>query len=85
VLKFKAEIDVMPKEGILDPRGEAISKNMEIFGINNTSEVTLGKHIRLILTSPDEETAYEKVKEACERLLANRVMETFTINLTQIL
>lgn len=76
-MKFRAEIDIMPLEALLDPQGKAVSNNMKNIGLAEISNVRIGKHITLSLEASDKATAEAKVKEACEKLLANQIMEYF--------
>lgn len=77
-MKFKAEIDVMPQEALLDPQGKTVARNMENAGIKDVDDVRIGKHIRLELDATSKEEAREKVDKACKNLLANLIMETYS-------
>lgn len=79
-MKFKAEIDVMPLEALLDPQGKAVTNSMETIGLSEISNVRIGKHIQLIVEAADEKTAKEKVEIACKKLLVNQIMESFTFS-----
>ena len=46
-MKFKADIDIMPLEALLDPQGKAVSKSMDNLGLDVISNVRIGKHITL--------------------------------------
>ena len=80
-MKFIAEINVMPHKEILDPQGKAVSKSMINLGLNEIQNVRIGKHISLEIESPDEAAAREKVDEACRKLLANLIMESYEFTL----
>ncbi len=80
-MKFKAEIDVMPLEALLDPQGKAVSSSMKNLGLDEITNVRIGKHITLMVDAKDEKEANSKVEEACKKLLANQVMESFTFSL----
>lgn len=80
-MKFKAEIDVMPLEALLDPQGKAVSSSMGNLGLDVITNVRIGKHITLEVEAADEKEANAKVEEACKKLLANQVMESFTFSL----
>ena len=81
---FKAEIDVMPLEAILDPQGKAVTASMGNLGLNEISNVRIGKHITLKVEADNEDTANEKVTSACKELLCNMIMESFTFTLTKV-
>jgi phosphoribosylformylglycinamidine synthase len=76
-MKFKAEINVMPLEAILDPQGKAVSQNMPNIGLSEIGNVRIGKHITLFIDAADKATAEKKVEEACKKLLCNEIMESY--------
>lgn len=76
-MKFKAEIDVMPLKALLDPQGKAVSNSMANVGLPEIGNVRIGKHISLEVEAASKEEAEAKVKEACTKLLANQIMESF--------
>ncbi|MGB0165952.1 MAG: phosphoribosylformylglycinamidine synthase subunit PurS [Luteibaculum sp.] len=80
-MKFKAEIDVMPLEALLDPQGKAVSSSMKNLDLAMITNVRIGKHISLEIEAKDEKEANQKVDEACKKLLANQVMESYQFTL----
>ncbi len=80
-MKFKAEIDVMPLEALLDPQGKAVSNSMKTIGMSEITGVRVGRHIRLFVEAADEKAAGEKVEEACKKMLANAIMESYVYQL----
>lgn len=82
-MKFIAEIDIMPQQALLDPQGKAVSSSMKNIGLPEIANVRVGKHIRLEVEAADEATAHARVEDACRRLLANLVMETYDFSLKQ--
>lgn len=76
-MKFRAEIDVMPQDNLLDPQGKAVTASMGNLGLNEISNVRIGKHITLQVEAASKEDANEKVNDACKKLLANQIMEKF--------
>ena len=81
-MKFTAEIDIMPHTELLDPQGKAVMLGLEHLGLEQVSDVRIGKHIRLQLEAENETAAAQKVEEACKKLLANLIMESFSYRLT---
>jgi len=75
-MKFKAEIDVMPLEALLDPQGKAVTNSMKSIGLPEIDGVRIGRHVRLFIDAPSKELAEEKVEEACKKLLSNQIMES---------
>lgn len=82
-MKFKAEIDVMPLEALLDPQGKAVSNSMPTVGLPEITGVRVGRHIRLFVDAPSKEVASEKVEQACKKLLANQIMESYTFSVEE--
>lgn len=80
-MKFTAEIDVMPKKELLDPQGKAVMLGLEHLGLNNVQDVRVGKHITVQLEAADEAEAKTKVEDACKKLLANLIMESYRFEL----
>ena len=81
-MKFKAEIDVMPLAALLDPQGKAVTASMGNLGLSEIGNVRIGKHITLEVDAADEATARTKVDEACSKLLANEIMESYEFTLS---
>lgn len=80
-MKYIAEINVMPLKEILDPQGKAVTGSMKNLGLGEIQNVRVGKHITLELDANDEAIAREKVDEACKKLLANLIMETYSFEI----
>ena len=83
-MKFIAEINVMPLKEILDPQGKAVTGSMKNLGLQEIQNVRVGKHITLELESENEGIARQKVDEACKKLLANLIMESYEFELKQV-
>jgi phosphoribosylformylglycinamidine synthase subunit PurS len=81
-MKFIAEIDVMPHRELLDPQGKTVANNMKYVDITGVEDVRIGKHIRLVVDADSEQAAQEKVKTACEKLLINPIMETYSFTIS---
>ena len=80
---MKAVVNVFLKEGVLDPQGKAAHHALDSLGFEGISDVRIGKQIILQLNTEDKATAKERVKEMCETLLANTVIEDYTIEINQ--
>lgn len=83
-MKFKAEIDVMPLDALLDPQGKAVTNGMKNIGLPEITGVRIGRHIRLFIDAASMEEAEAKVEEACKKLLANQIMESYTFVLSAV-
>jgi len=82
-MKFKAEIDVMPLDALLDPQGKAVSNSMKNIGLPEIEGVRIGRHIRLFVEADNQAAAEAKVETACKKMLANQIMESFTFSVTE--
>jgi phosphoribosylformylglycinamidine synthase PurS subunit len=78
---MKARVHVTLKPGVLDPQGEAVRHALGALGFEGVGEVRIGKVIELDLAGADPEAAKARVGEMCEKLLANTVIETYTVEL----
>ncbi len=82
-MKFKAEIDVMPLDALLDPQGKAVSNSMQNIGLPEISGVRIGRHIRLFIEASSKSEAEQKTEEACKKLLSNQIMESYSFNIIE--
>jgi len=78
-VSLRARVVVMPKSGVLDPQGRAVLGGLHSLGYGDVEDVRVGKEI--VLTLKDAPGAEAKVKEMCEKLLANPVIEDFKYTL----
>ena len=78
-----ARVYVTPKRGILDPQGKAVEQSLHVLGFGEVSDVTVGKYIEMHLGETSRERADGRVREMCERLLANGVIEDFRVELAE--
>ncbi len=72
----RVHIDVMLKDEILDPQGQAVERALPSLGFDGVGEVRIGKHV--VVELDDREDLAEVVERMADRLLANPVIETFT-------
>ena len=82
-MKFKAEIDVMPLDALLDPQGKAVTSTMKNIGLDTIEGVRIGRHVRLFVDANNQNEAEKLVDEACKKLLANQIMESYTYSLQE--
>ena len=78
---MKVQVIIRLKEGVLDPQGEAVSNALNGMGYDTVSAVRQGKLIELALQDTDPAEAEIKVKEMCEKLLANPVIESYAVEI----
>ena len=81
-MNFIAEIKIMPLKELLDPQGKAVLGVLANLGIKAINDVRIGKHIQLNIEASTEEEAKSIAHEAAQKLLANQVMEEFTITIS---
>ncbi len=80
---MKAIVNVYLKEGVLDPQGKAAHHALGSLGFNNVNSVRIGKQIILTLEAKDRTAAESEVKEMTETLLANTVIEDYSIEISE--
>ncbi|HEU5317041.1 MAG TPA: phosphoribosylformylglycinamidine synthase subunit PurS [Chloroflexota bacterium] len=72
-----AKIHVTLKPGVNDPQGQAILGGLHTLGFGGAQEVRSGRYLEVKLEASDRPAAERAVKEMCEKLLANTVIETY--------
>tara|TARA_B100000427_G_C15211551_1_gene464887 strand:- start:9 stop:260 length:252 start_codon:yes stop_codon:yes gene_type:complete len=77
-MKFFVKINIMPQDALLDPQGKTIENNTVQLGIEDISNIRVGKCVSLELDSENETTAKETIKQICEKLLVNQITEQYT-------
>tara|TARA_B110000305_G_scaffold134785_1_gene150490 strand:- start:10432 stop:10683 length:252 start_codon:yes stop_codon:yes gene_type:complete len=82
-MRFKAEIDVMPLDALLDPQGKAVTSSMKNIGLDAIEGIRIGRHVRLFVEAGNQEAADKMVDQACKKLLANQIMESYTYSLEE--
>ncbi len=78
---MKARVTVTLKPGVLDPQGKAIEGALRSLGIEGVDGVRQGKVFDLELATADRARAEATLREACERLLANTVIESYRVEI----
>jgi phosphoribosylformylglycinamidine synthase len=74
---MKAKVYVTLKEGVLDPQGQAVARALGRLGFSTVADARIGKYIELELDASDRARAEVELKQMCERLLANTVIEEY--------
>ena len=78
---LKARVTIMLKDGVLDPQGDAIRHALGGLGFQGVAGVRQGKVIELDLAETDAEKARAAVTAMCEKLLANTVIEKYSVEI----
>ena len=78
---MKARIKVTLKTGVLDPQGKAIEGALSSMGFSGVASVRQGKFFEIDLTETNKAKAEAQLKQMCEKLIANTVIENYAIDL----
>jgi phosphoribosylformylglycinamidine synthase len=77
--RFRIAVHIVPRKGILDPQGKAVSDALHALGFDAVGDVRVGRHVVLDVEAPDADSAATHVRTMCDRLLANPVTEDYDI------
>lgn len=83
-MNFTAEVYVSLKKGVADPQGLTVKHGLESLNFKGLKEVRMGKFITLNLEAKDKAEAEQKVREMCEKLLINPIIEQYRFKLEEI-
>lgn len=78
---MKARVHIMLRNGVLDPQGKAIGNALHGLGFASVGDVRQGKVIEIELAETDKRKAEAAVTEMCKKLLANTVIETYSVEI----
>ena len=76
---MRVKIFVSLKKGVLDPQGKAVLGALDTLGFREIKDLRMGKFMEIELEAATKDEAKKRVKEMCEKLLANIVMEDFKV------
>jgi phosphoribosylformylglycinamidine synthase len=80
---LRARIYVTPKRGILDPQGKAVQQGLHALGFAEVGEVRVGKFVEMRVKDLSRAAATERVCAMCDRLLANKVIEDYRVEVDE--
>jgi phosphoribosylformylglycinamidine synthase subunit PurS len=83
-MRYAVRIDVTHVPGVLDPQGATVERALPALGYANVSEVSIAKTIRLVLDADSSDAARTQVDDMCQRLLANPVIERYTVEIDEV-
>lgn len=83
-MKFSVEIEVMPRKELLDPQGKTVTAGLHNIGFSGIDNVRVGKCITYQTNAESESEALREADEASRKLLANLVMESYSIKVTPL-
>jgi len=81
---FKAIVTVMFKKSVLDPQGAAVERALKSHGRSGLVSVRVGKVIELIMDAPNEAAVEAQAAEWADKLLANPIMENYTVKVEKL-
>ena len=79
---MRVKIFVSLKTGVLDPQGKAIERSLHTLGYGEVEGVRVGKFLEFSIDAPSRETAEARIREMCDKLLANTVIEDYRFEIT---
>jgi phosphoribosylformylglycinamidine synthase len=79
---YKAKVNITLRKSILDPKGKAAHHALQNLGLTNIEDVRIGKLVEMNIEAASKEEAKTLAETACEKLLANEVMEDFTVEIS---
>ncbi len=79
--EYKVEVRVTPREGLLDPQGRAVQSALSSLGFEGVDGVRVGKLVRLKVEAGSETEAINRVRDMCDRLIANPVTEDYSVRI----
>jgi len=80
-MTYRAHIRVVPRAGLLDPQGQAVEHALTALGFPEAQNVRVGKAIEVQVKAATRGEAEARVRQMCEKLLANPVTEDFLVDI----
>ena len=77
-----AKVYVTPKKGVLDPQGKAVAQSLRALGFDEVGDVRIGKYMEITLDGATADAAKARIREMCQKLLANGVIEDFRFEIS---
>ena len=80
---YKATINVTLRKSVLDPQGQTVLHSLEGLGFKEAKNLRVGKFFELTLDTPDRKKAEARVREMCDKLLTNPVIEEYSFQISE--
>ncbi|HEY3302232.1 MAG TPA: phosphoribosylformylglycinamidine synthase subunit PurS [Candidatus Binatia bacterium] len=80
---MRVKIFISFKDGVLDPQGKAVERSLHTLGYGEVRDVRMGKYLEIELEAAARETAEARVREMCDKLLANPVIEDYRFEIQE--
>jgi phosphoribosylformylglycinamidine synthase len=74
---MRVKIFISLRNGVLDPQGKAIERSLHTLGYDEVGDVRVGKYLELDIAAPSRGAAELRIREMCDKLLANPVIEDY--------
>lgn len=84
MMRFKVDVTVLPKDGVLDTQGKAVEKTLHASGYDAARDVRVGKFIRLTVDAADKSAAEKLVREIADDMLTNDLVESYKFDLEEV-
>lgn len=82
--KFKVDVKVGLKPSVLDPQGKTVLAALHSLGFNEAKDLRVGKHFEITLEARDRAAVENRVKQFCEKLLVNPVIEHYSFEIKEV-
>lgn len=79
---MRVKVFVSLKNGVLDPQGKAIERSLHTLGYGEVQGVRVGKFLEFSIDAPSREAAEARIREMCDKLLANPVIEDYRFEMS---
>jgi phosphoribosylformylglycinamidine synthase PurS subunit len=80
---MRVKIFVSLRSGVLDPQGKAIERSLQMLGYGEVQDVRMGKYLELKVEAASREAAESRIREMCDKLLANPVIEDYRFEILE--
>jgi phosphoribosylformylglycinamidine synthase len=82
-MSFRVHVRVMPRGGLLDPQGQAVEHALSALGFGEAANVRVGRAIELNVSAASPAEAEARVRQMCDKLLANPVTEDYLLQVEE--
>ena len=83
-MKFSVKINIMPQDALLDPQGKTVENNTTKLGVENISNIRIGKHITCNVEGENKKEAEKTIVDICEKLLVNQITEKYAYKMIEV-
>lgn len=81
---YKVKVHILLKDDVLDPQGKTVNKALHHMGYKSIEDVRIGKYIEIMSNESDEVKLRKEIKEMCEKMLTNTVIEKFDFSVEKV-